>query len=289
MPVGAILGVGSALIGAGSARSAQRSQERAAADQLGLQERMYDETVARFAPYADVGIDYNNALRYELLGGDRPTSGGNALQVLPEEYEIPGTMRDVTPRVHDRMTDRERNLATAAARQPQMGTRYRVGDQTFADRSAADAYARANATGGGEYQGFQATPGYQFARNQGISAIDNSAASSGSLHSGATMRRQMEYGTGLANQEYNNYLNRLTGGAASGQAAAGNQANAGANFAAGGSAAIGARGDAQAAGAIGVGNALNQGIGNIYGMWNYQNQLGAGTASLPGGSQASIW
>lgn len=63
-----------------------------------------------------------------------------------------------------------------------------------------------------EYQAFdyQNSPGYQFQLQQGQRAIDGSAASRGGLFSGATLKAQQEYGTGLAAQDYNNqYQNHL--------------------------------------------------------------------------------
>lgn len=188
---------GSAIASSG-ARKAAKSQERAAANQLALNERVYEETTDRFKPFLDAGLRGGAAYQYELGLGDRPDN----------------------------------------------------------------------------YAGFQNTPMYQHVFDQGISAIDNSAASSGNLFSGATMRRAQEYGTGLANQEYGNHLNRLAGLGAQGQAAAGSQANAGANFLQAGNNAYANMGNAQAAGAIGQANAWNNGINNALGIWNYQTQQG---------------
>lgn len=204
MAIGAA--IGSTLIGAASARKASKAQEQSAANQLALQSRVYDETTQRFEPFYQSGLQYQNALDYELLGGQRPAN----------------------------------------------------------------------------YQGFQQTPGYQFQLDQGLGAIEGSAATSGLLNSGATLRSLQSYGQGLANQEYNTYLNRLTGGAQGGQAAAANQAAAGANYAAGGSSALAQQGNAAAAGAIGVGNALQTGIGNVTGLLNYQSaQNQANVTSTP--------
>jgi hypothetical protein len=52
------------------------------------------------------------------------------------------------------------------------------------------------------------TPGYQFALQQGENAIQNSAAGKGSLLSGRTLASMNEFGTGLANQTYNDVFNR---------------------------------------------------------------------------------
>jgi len=58
---------------------------------------------------------------------------------------------------------------------------------------------------------FQESPGYQYQLDQGIEAIDRSAASQGMLQSGNTMKEVQQYGSNLANQEYANYIDSLLG------------------------------------------------------------------------------
>lgn len=275
MGLSAVLGVGSSLIGASSASKAAKAQEAAANNQIALQKEMYDETTARFAPFYDHGQDYLSAQRFELLGGPRPVFGGTAGNALAvQEVTAPGGMQQVTE-------GGGRGEFTTNAYRPG-ATTYTVGGQSFNDRAAADAYAAANATGGTggqEYGGYEMSEGYKFQLDQGQRAIDNSAASSGGLFSGATLKAQQKYGQGIAAQGYDNYLNRLSAGAASGQAAAGNMANAGANYASGASNAYANIGNAQAAGAIGVGNALQNGLSNGIGLMNYQNMQSGGNAN----------
>lgn len=116
---------------------------------------------------------------------------------------------------------------------------------------------------------FRASPGYQFAREEGIRAIDQAAGARGLLGSGARLRELTRYGTGVANQEYGNWLSRLQSLAGVGQAASGQAASLAqqggqnqANFTLAG-------GQAQAQGTTGVANALlgglNQGVG-LYGL-----------------------
>ena len=56
---------------------------------------------------------------------------------------------------------------------------------------------------------FQASPGYQWSLDQGLRAVDAGAAAQGMLRSGATLKAEQAYGTGLADQEFTNYYNRL--------------------------------------------------------------------------------
>lgn len=56
---------------------------------------------------------------------------------------------------------------------------------------------------------FRNDPGYEYALNQGIGAIDKSAAARGNLNSGATLKALQDRGMGMADQSYGNYLQRL--------------------------------------------------------------------------------
>jgi len=58
---------------------------------------------------------------------------------------------------------------------------------------------------------FQASPGYQFATQQGIQALDRSAAGSGMFGSGNAAMALNDYGQGMANQQYGNWLQGLSG------------------------------------------------------------------------------
>lgn len=79
-------------------------------------------------------------------------------------------------------------------------------------------------------------PGYQFALEQGQTALDRQQAAKGGYFSGAALKSAQDYGQGLANQTYNDAYNRwlqgqqntygqLSGVSNTGQSAAGTQAN----------------------------------------------------------------
>lgn len=57
----------------------------------------------------------------------------------------------------------------------------------------------------------EADPGYQFRRQEGINALDASAAARGRLQSGAQARAVSRYGSDLASQEYGAAYNRAYG------------------------------------------------------------------------------
>lgn len=56
---------------------------------------------------------------------------------------------------------------------------------------------------------FQAGPGYQFALDQGLEALNRNAAARGQLASGNNTQDILKYSQGLANQEYGNWQDRL--------------------------------------------------------------------------------
>jgi len=57
-------------------------------------------------------------------------------------------------------------------------------------------------------QQFQADPGYAFRLQEGLKALDRTAAARGGLLSGATLRGAQRYGQEMGSQEYTNAFNR---------------------------------------------------------------------------------
>jgi hypothetical protein len=82
---------------------------------------------------------------------------------------------------------------------------------------------------------FQTSPGYQFALNQGLQGVQRGLSSSGMTGSGAEQKALNDYAMGMANQEYGNWQNRLSGlagmGQTSAESAAGRTYGAGTNMA----------------------------------------------------------
>lgn len=84
----------------------------------------------------------------------------------------------------------------------------------------------------GDYSGFQNSPDYAYALQQGLQGVDRSAAARGSLYSGGHQADLVNYAQGLAMQNLNNYWNRLAGMSNAGQAASSHLASFGQNYAA---------------------------------------------------------
>jgi len=272
---------------ASAASKAAKAQQAAADAQIGLQTRIYDETTGRFAPFLDSGTLAQQALAFEMGLGQRPMIGGTPLEV--SEFQQGGTpppagARFVSPEPGSAGYWLDANGQALSGQYGQPGqTMFRAGDRTFDTREAATAFARSNMTGGTPFSGFQKTPGYDFQLQQGMDALQSTAAGRRNLLSGATIQAAQGFGQGLANQEYGNYLARLGGMAQGGQSAAGNMAAAGANFGAQAGNALAGMGNAQAAGAIGVGNAITGGINNAMGVMGWMGAQPKQTAPTANG------
>lgn len=122
------------------------------------------------------------------------------------------------------------------------------GDATGANGPEGQARARAN---------FQSSPGFDFQLNTGIDALTRAGNAKG-VATGNTLRDAQTYGSGLAQQDWGNYVNRLQPYLGAGQSAAG--------------------------GIAGVDTGLGTGLAN-----NYQGQggLAFNTATGQGDAQAS--
>lgn len=148
---------------------------------------------------------------------------------------------------------------------------------------------------------FEADPGYQFRMQEGINALDSSAAARGRLQSGAQARATTRYASNLASQEYQNAFNRnlatqgtrfnqLASMAGVGQTAVNATQQAGQQMAGSVGNALMAGGQAQAQGYLNAGNAqagayqgvataANQGISNML----MANMAGIGPWANSGG------
>jgi hypothetical protein len=67
---------------------------------------------------------------------------------------------------------------------------------------------------------YQQSPGYTWQLEQGLRGVDASAAARGMLRSGATLKGEMAYAEGLANQDFGQYYQRLAGLSTLGESAA---------------------------------------------------------------------
>jgi len=133
---------------------------------------------------------------------------------------------------------------------------------------------------------FQQDPGYTFRMQEGMKALDRSAAARGGLLSGSTLKGAQRYGQDLASQEYMNAFNRyqaernarlnpLQSLAGVGQTATNQIGQAGQTMASNVGQALGAAAQARASGYVGGANALTQGLGTYLNYQQGQNFLNA--------------
>ena len=161
-------------------------------------------------------------------------------------------------------------------------TRKDLGDYRNTGTAALGAYNYLNGLGARpeNFVDFTGTPGYQFRLDQGNDSINAMAGARGGLNSGRTLQDLAKFNQNVASDEFGNYMNRIGGLVDTGMGAASMTGTANQNAAAGVSNALGGIGNAQAAGAIGVGNALSGGLQNLAGMWQYQNATPGGNANV---------
>ena len=151
---------------------------------------------------------------------------------------------------------------------------------------------------------FRADPGYAFRLQEGLKALDRTAAARGGLLGGNQLRGAVQYGQDLGSQEYGNAFNRyqteraarlnpLQSLAGVGQSATNTLTSAAGNY--GNQLAENAinTGNIRASSYIGGANAINQalsGIGNAaIGYGNYMNQQKMINAMRPQPSQSYVY
>jgi hypothetical protein len=129
---------------------------------------------------------------------------------------------------------------------------------------------------------FQTSPGYQWSFDQGLRAVDAGKAAEGMLRSGAAIKAEQTFGTGLADQEFTTYYNRLFDLSKLGEGAAAGQAGFSQNT---------AQGIAQTD--LSEGSALTsiygnaaKGLGNAAG--GYLNNLGYTNALSPPATDSTV-
>jgi hypothetical protein len=285
---GAILG--SAVLGSNAASSAASAQSNAANQATALQKAMFDKQLELNAPFRAGGLAAQNRLMEYLgirpEGGQTgalgaPRSEAELRQALMAQYTRPsqtvsygggdgGAYETTVPGGID-----EAGLSAAIARM-------RQGEQTAYEQTSATPSADF-----GKYArdfsmaDYQADPGYAFRLQQGLQAIERSAAARGGLGSGRMAKDLTNYAQGAASQEYGNAYNRFQTNRANllnplqslagvAQTATGQMQNAAQNYASNAGNNAMAAGNANASGYIGQANAISGGVGQ--GLNYYQNQ-----------------
>ena len=167
---------------------------------------------------------------------------------------------------------------------------YGAGSKLYQDALGVNGQAGSDAA----RAAYQTAPGYTFNMDQGLQALNRTRAVNGTLASGNADTDAMKFASGLASQDYNNWLSNLSGldtkryGATTGQAG---------TFGALGSAALstgGAKANLAASTAAGIGQAGANGLmagqtaaANRFGaMLGGAQLLGQGIGALAGNGNA---
>lgn len=113
--------------------------------------------------------------------------------------------------------------------------------------------------------GYTDSPGYEFRKRGGSQMVQGSAAASGGLYSGNTLKALTQYGDNLAADEYNNWWNRLASRAGIGQTTATNLGQIGGNTSRDISSLLSNAGASRASGIRGAYGAVGSGLGAVAG------------------------
>lgn len=174
----------------------------------------------------------------------------------------------------------QQRAASSAIEQTQMNyDRTQQDLQPYID-AGKGAIAKMQSLNSGDFSSFKQSPDYQFRFDQGLQALDRSAAARGSLFSGGHSADLIGYGQGMASQSYNDFYNRLAALSQGGQGAAANLGSVGTGNAASIGGYLQNAATAQGNAAINSANANSNMVGQLAGLaGNYFGQRGSATSS----------
>lgn len=144
--------------------------------------------------------------------------------------------------------------------------------------------AALNALNSGDYSGFESSPDYLWAQQQGMQGLERSAAARGSLFSGGADADRMAFNQGLAAQQLGAYRNSLFNMAQMGQNAAVGAGGLGQQSANALGGIFAGQAQAQANNAANQSNAWGnalQGIAGLAGQYSTQRQSAYTTQNSP--------
>lgn len=253
MPVAAI--IGASVIGAGASiiggNKAAGAATQAADKSAEIQKYMYDQSRADYAPWRTVGT--NALAKLAKIYGVSPDTLMPSYQA-PTQGGVMGQMGLV-------------NDYSSGYGQMQLpgGVTQQIGYPT-AQPTQAQPFD--------PFEDFYASPDYKFRLQEGMKAIERSAAARGGLRSGATMKAIGNYSQGVAAGEWGNYVNRLSALAGIGQQATQDTAQLGQNYADNMTNIYGNAGNARASAYANTGSAINQGVTNVAAAYLYNKGYG---------------
>jgi hypothetical protein len=134
-------------------------------------------------------------------------------------------------------------------------------------------------SGKADFSSFTTSPDYQFNLSQGQDAINRSAAAKGGLLSGAAVKAGQTYASGLASNQFDDYVNHLEGTVGQGQSATNATTAAGTNMANQNSAATMSAGNARASAYSDIGQTIGNTGNSLASNYTLYRYLNPGTAA----------
>jgi hypothetical protein len=210
--VAAVATVGGAVIGSSGAKSAAKTQANAAADANATQRYIYDTTRNDQQPWRTIGGQAIGALG-QGFGFDTSGYGGSTVNW--------GQYGQANPDVAQAWQSMLQSGEAQERFNGDPNAYYQWHYQNFGQNEGRQAPASSAGTGpGGASQipnfldtfsedDFRADPGYQFRLNEGLKAVQGSAAARGALQSGGTLKALTRFAQGTADQTYNDAYNRF--------------------------------------------------------------------------------
>lgn len=206
--IGAVGAIGGGLLGNKAAKKKAKIQKKA------LKYQIFADQQARndIAPYRQSGYQALNAYNRAMGLGQVSTPQDQNLsvqQIYSGQYGSMGAPTagvPITPEIQAQL----RAAGYDIPDQYLTGNTYTQSGQPVQDD---------------RYGGFYASPGYQFRMDQGLNALDKSAAARGRLRSGGQNKAITRYAQGIAADEFGAYTNRLAQIAGLGSGAASQSAS----------------------------------------------------------------
>lgn len=229
----------------------------------------------RFNRTADGGGDWwsQNQPPASAAPGGAPAAGGGGYTFDPSKASDPNEIRAF---INDRVQATKGRPATDEDYNywlPKIQSAGGLGDGKYwMSRMTDPEGTGSNAGGGGGGGGFGGAdvmaqdPGYQFALQQGIDAVQHGAAAKGTLLTGGALKDIAAYSGGLAANRYNDIFNRNLSLADLGLRAAGAQGSLGTSYGQQAGQDLSGYGNAAAAGSVNQGNIFGGLLNNIGGL-----------------------
>lgn len=189
--LGGALSLGSALIGSAASKSAAKTQSAAAGAASAQQGQANAQMRSDLQPYRESGNLGTNALMAYLGLGGAPSAPDLSDFITKPEIGKSGRFYGYSHDVgayNAAVKEHERALA----------------DYNRIKESGDYGYLLREFTG----DDLENDPGYQFGMNQGMQALDRSAAARGSLLSGATLKAAQRFGQDYAGTKFNEAFSR---------------------------------------------------------------------------------